>query len=86
MPWPIAVTPFQRFHIDYILFKKSKIFVAAETEVFFSKNGIKHVTIPSYKNQSNGAAENSVKTLKNKISAGLNDYKNSNTDINTIIL
>lgn len=132
-PWPVAVRPFQRVHIDYLLFKNKnylvltdaftkwpevvpvqgmtaselikhlrrvfscfglpelvcsdngRTFVASETELFFSKNGIKHVTIPPYNSQSNGAAENAVKTFKNKISAALNDQRNSNTDIDTII-
>lgn len=60
-------------------------FVSAETEQFFSKNGIKHVTIPPYNSQSNGAAENTVKTFKNKLKAAIADEKNRNLSLDILI-
>lgn len=39
-------------------------FVLENLKIFFKKNGINHITIPPYHAQSNGAAENFVKTFK----------------------
>lgn len=56
-----------------------------EFNQFCSKNGIKHITTAAYKPQSNGAAENAVKTFKCSMQKALTDPNNKNTSLETII-
>lgn len=56
-----------------------------EFRTFLKKNGINHVTSPTFFPASNGAAENAVKTFKRSINAALLDIKNKNTPVETLI-
>lgn len=56
---------FSRFGLPTcIVSDNGKTFMSAEFQTFLRQNGIKHVTSPAYYPSSNGAAENSVKTVK----------------------
>lgn len=59
--------------------------VSDEIEGFFRKNGIRHIKTPPYNPQSNGPAECSVKTVKNKLKSALNDPNNVNVNIQTLL-
>lgn len=77
---------FSRFGIPKTLVSDNgRQLVAKSTEIFFRKNGIEHITSPPYNPQSNGAAENAVKTFKTKMKAALSDPKNNPTSLDTII-
>ncbi|KAF2888880.1 hypothetical protein ILUMI_17292, partial [Ignelater luminosus] len=52
---------------------------------FFTDNRINHITIALYSPQSNGQAENSVKTVKISLKAALPDPSNANIDLSTIL-
>ncbi|XP_063914805.1 uncharacterized protein K02A2.6-like [Zophobas morio] len=60
-------------------------FVSKEVEVLFHRNGIKHLRISPYNPQSNGLAENAVKTVKNKLKAALADEKNKDVPMSTLL-
>lgn len=49
--------------------------------LFVEKNGIKHITSPPYHPSSNGAAENSVKTVKNCIRKALGKGNSLNLNL-----
>ena len=51
-------------------------FTSAEFEIFMRANGVSHVLSPPYHPPSNGAAENAVKTFKNKLKTILRDGEN----------
>lgn len=75
-----------RFGIpDVIVSDNGTQFTSSEFQTFCTRNGIRYVTSPPYKPQSNGAAENSVKTFKNGMSKVLSDPKNSATSIETLV-
>lgn len=77
---------FSRFGIPRTLVSDNgRQLVAKSTEIFFRKNGIEHITSPPYNPQSNGAAENAVKTFKTKMKAALSDPRNNSTSFDTII-
>lgn len=59
--------------------------VSEEMENFFYSNGIKHVTIPPYNPQSNGLAENIVKTTKNKLISAISDPLNKDLTLSTLL-
>ena len=60
-------------------------FKSFDFENFCLKNGIKHLTSAPYHPQSNGAAENAVKSFKNGIYKALSDPKNINISFATIV-
>lgn len=60
-------------------------FVSNEFNQFCLNNKIKHLTTAPYHPQSNGAAENSVKTFKTGMQKALADPKNSNSSIETLM-
>ena len=77
---------FSRFGLPRtIVSDNGPTFVSEEVEVFFHRNGIKHLTISPYNPQSNGLAENAVKTVKNKLKAALVDEKNKDVPISTLL-
>lgn len=51
-------------------------FTSDEFQSFLKQNSIKHITSPTYHAPSNGAAENSVKTVKNFLIKELNMHNN----------
>lgn len=59
--------------------------VAKSLKNFYRYNGIKIITAPAYHPRSNGAAENMVKTFKNKIKTALDDRSNVSTSLNTLV-
>ncbi|XP_028134201.2 uncharacterized protein K02A2.6-like [Diabrotica virgifera virgifera] len=54
-------------------------------EIFFKKNGIKHLTGAPYHPSSNGAAERYVRTFKMKLKTALDDPRNSGIPLSTLI-
>lgn len=59
--------------------------VSKKFETFLEKNGIKHITTPTFYPATNGAAENSVKTFKNALKAAFYDAANKQVETDTII-
>lgn len=77
---------FARFGIpDLIVSDNATQFSSSDFQEFCSRNGIRHMTSPPYKPQSNGAAENSVKTFKTAMTKALRDPENSSTPIETLV-
>ncbi|KAH0822303.1 hypothetical protein GEV33_000488 [Tenebrio molitor] len=77
---------FARWGIPKLLVSDNgRSLVAIPTEEFLRRNKIQHRTSPPFHPQSNGAAENSVKTFKNKIKALLLDEKCNRENINILI-
>lgn len=60
-------------------------FISKQLEMFFQINGIDHITSPPYHPMSNGEAENMVKTFKNAIKAAMEDHRNDNSPLETVI-
>lgn len=60
-------------------------FVAGNMTTFFKINGIKHITTPVNSPQSNGQAENMVKTFKHKVKTTISDAKNKTERVTTIV-
>lgn len=60
-------------------------FVSQRLRELLVKNGIKQQTTAPYSPSSNGAAENSVKTLKMKLKTALDDEKNKETSLETLL-
>lgn len=59
--------------------------VSKQLQEFYQKNGIKHITSPVGHQQSNGQAENAVKTFKAKLKTALNDRENKQLKLSTLI-
>ncbi|XP_063915685.1 uncharacterized protein K02A2.6-like [Zophobas morio] len=77
---------FSRFGLpETVVSDNGPSFVSEEMEIFFYRNGIKHMTISPYNPQSNGLAENGVKIVKNKLKSALADEQNKNATIQTIL-
>lgn len=77
---------FARFGLPYCLVSdNAPNLVSEEMETFLFNNGIKHMTIAPYNPQSNGLAENMVKTLKSKLKTAIADPKNLNTQISILL-
>ncbi|XP_023311910.1 uncharacterized protein K02A2.6-like isoform X3 [Anoplophora glabripennis] len=77
---------FSRFGLPRTLVTDNgKSFTAANMKRFYERNGIKHITTPVANPQSNGQAENMVKTFKNKIKAALLDERNKNVEMSVLI-
>lgn len=58
-------------------------FVSRETEFFLKTHAIEHITSPPFNPSSNGAAENSVKTIKNALRNALG--RDKSIDINVVL-
>lgn len=74
---------FARFGLpDTIVSDNGRQFTSSELATFCSKNGIKHMTTAPYCPQSNGAAENAVKSFKSGMFKALSDpaKKGNSTD------
>ncbi|KAK9889146.1 hypothetical protein WA026_004416 [Henosepilachna vigintioctopunctata] len=56
-------------------------FTSTEFQQFLSKNNIKHITSPPFHPSSNGAAENSVKTVKNALKNAISNAKFANLNL-----
>uniref|UniRef100_A0A1Y1N2I4 RNA-directed DNA polymerase n=3 Tax=Photinus pyralis TaxID=7054 RepID=A0A1Y1N2I4_PHOPY len=79
-------TVFARFGIPkQIVSDNGPQFVSDIFQDFCKRNGIKHSRIAPYHPASNGAAENAVKSVKRGIKKSLNDKRNSNISLNTIV-
>lgn len=77
---------FARFGLpELIVTDNGKQFVAKEFKDFCTRNGIRCMTTAVYKPQSNGAAENAVKSFKTGITKACDDPANSNTPLDTVI-
>lgn len=77
---------FARFGLaDVIVSDNGPQFIADAFKVFCNRNGIKTITTAAYKPQSNGAAENAVKSFKNGITKAVLDPKNARTSLQTVI-
>lgn len=77
---------FARFGLpDCIVSDNGPQFSSREFTTFCNKNGIKFLTSPPYKPQSNGAAENAVKTFKNSLKRALEDPQNNGISFQTLI-
>lgn len=61
-------------------------FTAANMQNFFKRNGIKHITSPPGHPQSNGLAENAVKTFKYNVKSRLADPRNKEKSLDMIVL
>lgn len=74
-------TIFARFGLPYQLVSdNAKTFCSGEFKVFLKNNGIHHITSPPFHPASNGAAENSVKNVKNGLKNALGNK--ASVDIN----
>ncbi|KAF2896114.1 hypothetical protein ILUMI_10062 [Ignelater luminosus] len=77
---------FARFGLPYtVVSDNATVFKSENMQKFFTDNRIKHITIASYSPQSNGQAENSVKTVKVSLKAALADPSNVGVDLSTIL-
>ncbi|XP_074026021.1 uncharacterized protein K02A2.6 isoform X1 [Leptinotarsa decemlineata] len=77
---------FSRFGLpETVVSDNGPQFVSENIKQFFTRNGILHITTPPYHAQSNGAAEICVKIFKNKFNTALQDPRNNNVEISTII-
>ncbi|KAF2879807.1 hypothetical protein ILUMI_26334 [Ignelater luminosus] len=77
---------FARFGLPYtVVSDNATVFKSENMQKFFTDNRIKHITIAPYSPQSNGQAENSVKTVKVSLKAALADPSNVGVDLSTIL-
>ncbi|XP_064108112.1 uncharacterized protein K02A2.6-like [Macrobrachium nipponense] len=58
-------------------------FVAEEFKEFMTQNGVKHIPIPAYHPNSNGQAENTVRTFKQGMKRAMRTLQSCNTSLNT---
>lgn len=76
---------FARFGLpDTIVSDNGTQLTSYEFGAFCLKNGVKHLTTAPYHPQSNGAAENSVKSFKKGLNKALTDPKNKNASLQTL--
>ncbi|KAJ8914646.1 hypothetical protein NQ315_015385, partial [Exocentrus adspersus] len=61
-------------------------FLAENVQIFFRRNGIKHITAPVANPASNGSAENAVKTFKTNMKTRLGDPKNEGKSLKMIVM
>lgn len=66
----------------YIVTDNAKTFIASEFTQFCAAHGVKHILSPVYFPQSNGLAENAVKTCKKFLTNALKDGPVKNVTIN----
>lgn len=75
---------FARFGLpDLVVSDNGRQFCSSDFQVFLQSNGIKHMTTAPYHPMSNGAAENSVKTVKTALKKFL--LSEHNCDINSAL-
>ncbi|XP_044764458.1 uncharacterized protein K02A2.6-like [Coccinella septempunctata] len=75
---------FARFGLpETIVSDNASCFTSADFQDFLKNNNISHVTSPPFHPQSNGAAENSVKTIKNCLKRSFSE--GTPVDTNTIL-
>lgn len=76
---------FARFGLpDVIVSDNGRQFVSSQFKEFCTRNSIKHLTIAPYSPQSNGAAENAVKSFKVGMTKALSDPKNNGESMETL--
>lgn len=68
-----------------IVSDNGRSFSSCEFRIFCYKNKIEHLTSAPYHPQSNGAAENAVKSFKMGLKKALNDPKNASSSLRTVI-
>lgn len=72
---------FSRFGLPKLLVTDNGTqLVSNEFEFFLKENGIKHITSPPYYPMCNGAAENSVKTVKNYLLKEISQFNTTDLD------
>nr|XP_023023898.1 uncharacterized protein K02A2.6-like [Leptinotarsa decemlineata] len=77
---------FARFGLpDTVVTDNGPSVVSKEMETFFQRNGIQHLTSPPYNPASNGAAENMVRTFKNKLKTALADPSNEGVQLHILV-
>lgn len=77
---------FARFGIaETIVSDNGTSFSSSEFKNFCVRNGIKHICSPPFHPQSNGAAENAVKSFKNGMQKAVNDEKNRGKPLDVLI-
>lgn len=77
---------FSRYGIPDILVSDNfSSFVGEKMSNFFKSNGVKHITSPTFHPQSNGSAENAVKTFKRNLKCALQDPRNKNLSLQMLI-
>ncbi|XP_031343701.1 uncharacterized protein K02A2.6-like isoform X2 [Photinus pyralis] len=77
---------FARFGLPYtVVSDNATVFTSQVMQQFFTNNKIKHMTIAPYSPQSNGQAENSVKTVKTSLKAALADCSNTGVELSVLI-
>lgn len=77
-------TTFARYGLPRVIVSDNgKQFTSNEMNLFLKNNGIEAITTAPYHPQSNGAAENVVKTFKNALKKCL--YYNNKDDVNLVI-
>ncbi|XP_037037375.1 uncharacterized protein K02A2.6-like [Bradysia coprophila] len=86
----VAIRKFREYFARYglpglIVTDNGTQYIAKEFADFCTQNGIRCMTTASYKPQSNGQAENSVKSFKDGIRKACDDPANRNTPLETII-
>lgn len=77
---------FSRFGLPRLLVSDNGTqLVSAEFKDFLKRNGIEHVTSPTFYPASNGAAENAVRTFKKAMKAAMNDTERRKVPVEVLM-